>query len=82
MAIRLEKETEKHLLDSIKRFFDETLDTEIGDLKATLVLEFCLKEVGPSVYNRAIEDAQAFFQEKAADLSGSRHETEFAYWKK
>ncbi len=32
MAIKLEKETEKYLVDSIKRFFAEDMDDEIGDL--------------------------------------------------
>ena len=40
MAIKLEKETEKYLVGSIKRFFAEDMDHEIGDLKATRVLHF------------------------------------------
>jgi uncharacterized protein (DUF2164 family) len=54
----------------------------IGDLKARLLLDFCLRELGPSVYNQAIADAQAHMQDKVAELDGSCHEVEFAYWKK
>ena len=82
MTIKLQKDTESYLVGSIKRFFEQSLDTDIGDLKATMVLEFCVREIGPSIYNRAIADAQAYFQEKAADLGGSRFEAEFDYWKK
>lgn len=82
MAIKLEKDTEAYLLGSIKRFFAEELDEEIGDLKAMRVLEFCVREVAPSVYNQAIADAQAFVEEKIADLGGVRYEPEFDYWKK
>lgn len=82
MAIKLTKDSEKYLLGSIKRFFAENLDDEIGDLKAARVLEFCVREIGPSIYNQAIADAQAYFGEKAADLSGARYEAEFDYWKK
>ena len=82
MAITLEKKTEKYLIDSIKRFFATELDDEIGDLKATRVLDFCIKEIGPSIYNQAIADAQAYFQEKTADLGGERYEPEFYFWKK
>jgi uncharacterized protein (DUF2164 family) len=82
MSIILQKDTEKYLLGSIKRFFAENMDAEIGDLKAMRVLEFCVGEIGPSIYNQAIADAQKYFMEKASDLSGSRYETEFDYWKK
>jgi uncharacterized protein (DUF2164 family) len=82
MSIKLQKDTEKYLLASIKRFVAENLDEEIGDLKAALVLEFCVQEIGPSIYNQAIADAQSYMQEKAADLGGSRFEAEFDYWKK
>jgi len=81
MTIKLQKDTEKYLLGSIKRFFEQNLDADIGDLKAALVLDFCVREIGPSIYNQAIADAQVYFQEKAADLGGSRFEAEFDFWK-
>ncbi len=81
MAIRLTRETQQRLIASIKRYFAETMETEIGELKASLVLDFCLREIGPSVYNQAIADAQAHMQEQVIDLDGSCHEPEFDYWK-
>ena len=82
MAIKLQKETERYLIGSVKRFFSEKMETEIGDLKAALILEFCVREIGPSIYNKAIADAQTYFQDKASDLGGSRFEPEFDYWTK
>jgi uncharacterized protein (DUF2164 family) len=82
MAIKFPKETEKQLIASIKRYFAENMEDDIGELKATLFLEFCLKEIGPSIYNQAVTDAQAWMQEKLTDLDGSCHEVEFDYWKK
>ena len=81
MAIKLPPETERRLYASIKRFFEEKLDDEIGDLKARLVLDYCLREICPTVYNQAIADAQAWMQGKVADLDGSRFEPELTYWK-
>lgn len=72
----------RQLVDSIKRFFAENMEDGIGDLKASLILDFCVREIGPSIYNQAIADAQAFFQEKALDLGSARYEPEFDYWKK
>ena len=80
--MKLDSATEKHLLDSIKRFFAEEMDDDIGDLKAMNVLDFFSSEIGPSVYNQAIADAQAFLSEKVSDLSGVQYEAEFDFWKK
>lgn len=80
MAIELPPETTKQLLASIKRYVAENLDQDIGDLKAGLLLDYCLREIGPSIYNLAIADAQAYFQGRVADLEGVCHEREFAYW--
>lgn len=85
MSIKLPKESEKYLIGAIKRFFAENMEDEmskIDDLKAMLLLDFCVREIGPSIYNQAIADAQAYFQEKVDDLSGVRYEAEFDYWKK
>ncbi len=80
MAITLSPETQKQLQTSIKRYFLEHLDEDIGDLKAGLVLDYCLKEIGPVVYNKAIADAQTYFQERAVDLEGVCYEKEFTFW--
>lgn len=82
MAIKFEDDTEKYLLESIKRFFASELDEDIGDLKAMLVLEFVVAEIGPSVYNQAIADAQAFITDKVTDLGAVRYEPEFDFWKR
>ncbi|MDP6579880.1 MAG: DUF2164 domain-containing protein [Vicinamibacterales bacterium] len=82
MSIKLRPETRQRLISSIKRYFEEDMEQEIGDLKAGLLLEFFLKELGPSVYNTAIGDAQAHLQERVGDLDGTCYEPEFCYWKR
>lgn len=82
MPIKLPKETERQAVASIKRYFLENLDEEIGELKAGLFLDFCLREICPCVYNQAIADAQTYLRDKAADMDGICHEPEFGYWKK
>jgi uncharacterized protein (DUF2164 family) len=81
MEIQLRKDVEKRMEASIQRYCAETLGIEVGELKAALFLKFCLEEIGPSVYNLAIADAQAFFQEKVADLENTCFVTEFTHWK-
>jgi uncharacterized protein (DUF2164 family) len=80
VTIKLAPEIKKQLIASIKRFFDEKLELDIGDLKADLVLDYALRELAPSVYNRAIADAQAYFTQRTSDLEGSCYEKEFTYW--
>jgi len=82
MAITLSDHTKKRLRASIQRYFDEELDQKIGDLKANLVLDYCLKEIGPCVYNQAISDAQTYFTARVADLEAACYEREFGYWKR
>lgn len=80
MAIRLPPDTTRQLHASIKRYFAEHMDEDIGDLKAGLLLDYVLEEIGPVIYNRAIADAQAYFQGRVADLEGVCYEPEFTYW--
>lgn len=80
MPITLQRETLERLTQSIKRFVAQELDQEIGDLKAGYLLDFCLKEIGPTIYNRGVADAQAFVQDRLADLEGVCYEPEFTYW--
>ena len=81
MTITLSEEFRKRALKSIKRYFDETVEFEIGDLQSRLLLDFFLEELAPSVYNEAIRDAQAFMQDRVADLEASCYKTEFDYRK-
>ena len=82
MAITLPHDTAQRLRNSIKQFMAEEMDQDIGDLKADLLLDFCLKEVGAVAYNRGIADAQAFLQNRLADLDGVCYEPEFTYWQR
>jgi len=81
LAITLTDEAKKQLLASIKRYAAENLEQDIGELKAGLLLDYVLREIGPTVYNQAISDAQKYFHEKTADLDGACYQTEFSYWR-
>ena len=82
MAIELPPDTSKRLIASIRRYFADELDQDIGDLKARLVLEYCVQEIGPSIYNQAIADAQAYFGRQVADLENACYQKEFTYWRR
>lgn len=64
MEIKLKKEVEQTLIESIRRYVSENMENEIGELQATLFLQYCLEEIGPCIYNSAVADAQRYVQEK------------------
>ena len=80
MAIKLDHERRQRAVQSLRRYLSENWEDEVGDLKASLLLDFWLEEIGPCVYNQAVLDAQAFFQERVGDLDGVCYEPEFGYW--
>jgi len=80
VTIELSKGVRERLIASVKQYFTEELDQDIGDLKSSLLLDFILKEIGPIIYNGAIADAQARMQEMVSELDGSCYKPEFTYW--
>lgn len=69
-SIEFDKEARQDLLDKIKEFFSNELEQEISDFKASIVLEFVLRSIGPQIYNHAISDAYTLMSEKVEDLYG------------
>jgi len=82
MAITLSKDAVGRLKPSLARFFADELEIELGDMKATQVLDYFLREMGPLIYNQAIRDAEHFFSERVGDLESTCYEKEFTYWQK
>jgi uncharacterized protein (DUF2164 family) len=81
-SITLNEDARKKALASIRRYLEENLDEDAGDLKATLFLDYVLAELGPAIYNSAIADARSYFAERVADLEAVCHYGEFPYWPK
>ncbi len=82
MAIELKKEVQDRLIGSIRKYFQENMDEEIGDLKALLLMEFFLKELGPAVYNQAVSDAQGVMAERVGELDSVCYASEEDFWGK
>jgi uncharacterized protein (DUF2164 family) len=76
-SIVLPDPARKQAIAALQQYFAENLDEPIGDLKAGLLLDFILSELGPSVYNQAVADARAFFEERTADLAAICFHDEF-----
>ena len=82
MTIELPKEIRAEAVKSIERYFEVHMEERIGNIQAGALLAFFLEEIGPSVYNKAIADAQERMQMRALELDIECHEDEFRYWQK
>ena len=76
-AITLPDTARKQAIAALRGYAAANFDEEIGDLKAGLLLDFILSELGPSVYNQAIADARTFFEERTSDLAAICYHDEF-----
>lgn len=81
-SIKLTDAARQRSIASVRRYFKEELDLDIGDLKASLILDYFLTEHGPAVYNQAIADARAFFDDRSADLAAVCYKPEFPFWER
>jgi uncharacterized protein (DUF2164 family) len=82
VTIELTKEDRQQAIASIERYFREHMDEPIGNVAAGGLLGFFLEEIGPSLYNRGVADAQERLQARVAELDFEVHEEEFSYWRK
>lgn len=76
-TITVPEDSRKQAIASLREYCAENFDEEIGDLKAGMLFDFILGELGPTIYNQAIADAQTFLEERVGDLSGVCFKTEF-----
>jgi uncharacterized protein (DUF2164 family) len=82
MTIELTKDDRSQAIASIERYFRENMEEKIGNVAAGGLLSFFLEEIGPSIYNKAVSDAQERVLARAAELDFEVHEEEFGYWRK
>ncbi len=82
MAIELNPEQREAALASLTKYFQAHMEEPIGNIAAGGLLDFFLKEIGPSVYNKAVADAQERLQARVMELDLEVYEEEFPYWPK
>lgn len=57
-----------NFIKDIRNFFYNELDQDIGELKAMLVLDFFIENIGLNIYNKGVEDSHNYLQDKINDL--------------
>lgn len=76
MRIKLDEERKAEIVRSLMGYFSSEFDEKISEYRAEGLVDFLLRQIGPSQYNQAIADAHKFMAEKLADLDAEFYEPE------
>jgi uncharacterized protein (DUF2164 family) len=69
MNLKIPKEQKMQIISLIQQYFRDERGEEIGDLAAEFLLDFMIKQIGPFIYNQAVEDVQYVFNQRMASLA-------------
>jgi uncharacterized protein (DUF2164 family) len=67
-VLTLPKEHKKIAAQRIRNYIDEILETETGNLRAEMLVDFITENIGFYYYNQAVADAMKAMEEKIEDL--------------
>jgi len=81
MTIELSKEANQNALESLQKYFEVNMEEPLGNLAAGALLQFILEEIGPSIYNKGVADAQERMQQRISELDSEVYADEFQYWR-
>lgn len=87
--IELPKKAKADAILSIERYFTDHTDQRIGNIAAGALLSFFVEEIGPTIYNLAVEDVKRNLLPRINELDArvqeldiEVHKEEFQYWQK
>jgi uncharacterized protein (DUF2164 family) len=66
--VKLSKQQQDAAIVKLQEYFQQELDRDLGQFEAEFLLEFIMKEVGSSIYNQALYDAQSLLTAKIEDV--------------
>lgn len=66
--IKLTKEKKDDMISAIKTYFFNEREEELGDLAATMMLNFILEEIAPEIYNQGVYDSYKYMNDRIEDL--------------
>ena len=70
MEIELNKEVREIFVENLKRYYWKERNEELSDLGAELLIDFIVNDLGPYIYNKAVEDCYVYMNERIEDLLG------------
>lgn len=76
IRLRLDDERRAAISHDLATLFEAHFDEPLSDFRATQLIDFFLRHLGPAVYNQAIADARGYMLERLDDLDIEYHEPE------
>ena len=76
MHMTLSDERREILINALQQLFLEEFERDLSEFQAQRLIDFFMSQLGPPVYNQAIQDARAFVMAKLDDLEGEVYEPE------
>lgn len=74
MRVQLSGERKAEILRRLTQLYRQEFDEDLSGFRAEIILQFFLKNLGPCVYNQAIQDARGFMAERLEDLDATFYE--------
>lgn len=64
----ISKEKQKEMINIIKKYFLEERNEDLGDLAATLILDFFTEHLAKEYYNQGVYDSYKYLNERIEGL--------------
>lgn len=64
----ISKEKRTDMINSIKEYFENERNEEMGDLAAGLLLNFFMEELASEFYNQGVQDAHKYMSDRLDDI--------------
>ncbi|OEG00182.1 hypothetical protein BHF71_06040 [Vulcanibacillus modesticaldus] len=68
MNLKLRREHKDVLIVKLQEYYQTERSEEIGSIAAEGFIEFMIRELGPYIYNQAINDARTLINEKMLSI--------------
>ena len=66
--IIVSKEKREELVASIKEYFLNEREENLGDLASNMILNFIIEELAPEFYNQGVFDSYKYMNDRVEDL--------------
>lgn len=68
VEIKLTKEKREDLIREIRHYFWNEREEEMGELAASLMLDFIQEKLAPEFYNQGVYDSYKYMTERVEDI--------------
>ena len=67
---KLSKEKRAEMIISIKNYFENEREEDLGDLASGMILDFFMEELADEFYNQGVWDSHVYMTDRVEDLLG------------